>query len=147
MEKRQEGGKPAANTPIKLIFIILYFTAGPRRIRAGSRINAERKAKSPFIVIPIMRNGSVRSHTNGYTTSASSANGQHKKRSIIHSINVNMCNLLCYSSPVYGEYANLVSGTDPECILKQDSLPFFLFPFCVTFFRFHSKQFSIIQSG
>jgi hypothetical protein len=68
----------------------LHFAPGPRRILAGSIINAERKAKIPFMVKPIMRNGSVRSQTIGYNTRARNANGQHKKRRMIQRINVNM---------------------------------------------------------
>jgi len=76
-----------------LKIFILHFAPGPRRILAGSIISAERKEKSPFIVRPMMRNGSVRNQTMGYSTNASNANGQHKKRRMIQRINVNICNL------------------------------------------------------
>jgi hypothetical protein len=45
--------------------IISHFAPGPWRILAGSMISAERKAKSPFIVIPTIRNGSNKTQTSG----------------------------------------------------------------------------------
>lgn len=76
-----------------IIYLELQFALDPPKILTGSIINTERKAKSPLIVMPMMRKGSVRSHTIGYRTNANNANGQHRKRRIIQRINVDICYL------------------------------------------------------
>jgi len=53
-------------------------TRGPRRILTGKKSMALNNSKTPCTAIPRMRNGSVRSQTMGYSTSASSASGQQR---------------------------------------------------------------------
>jgi hypothetical protein len=52
----------------------------------------------------------------GYSTSANNANGQHKKRRTIQSINVNMVTSMGYSFILYGKPANYVTG-DEQIVL------------------------------
>ena len=47
-----------------IVALLLHFP-NPAMILAGSRIRAFRKVKSPSTVIPIRRNGSIRSQING----------------------------------------------------------------------------------
>ena len=116
----------------------LYCAPGPRKTLAGSEISAVRKANKPFIVKPIMRNGSNKSQTIGYSTSANSANGQHRKRRMTHKINVNICNLLLIFFPSYTQRYQLGYTSSKSYIPKNSFLLFFSI--------FHSKQFSIILS-
>jgi len=57
---------------------------GPRSSRTGSMKSALSKPKTPLTVIPTIRKGNVRSHTMGYKTSASSANGQQRTKRMHH---------------------------------------------------------------
>jgi hypothetical protein len=50
----------------------------------GSMNMALRRPKTPLTAIPTRRKGSVSNQTMGYSTSASSATGQHKKNRMIH---------------------------------------------------------------
>ena len=65
----------------------------------------------------MIRNGSVRIQTIGYSTSANNANGQHKKRRTIQSINVSILTSLCYSFILYGNAADYVSNNSPMILL------------------------------
>ena len=117
-------------------FYFYRFAPGPWRTLPGSIINAVRKEKSPFIVKPMIRNGSIRIQMMGYRSSANNANGQHKKRSMIQSINVNMGTSLLYSFILYGKSANYV--TDDEQIvlpLPHDCSLHWMIPFLkISFF-------------
>jgi len=57
---------------------------GPRSSRTGNIKSALSRLKTPWTVIPTIRNGKVSNHTIGYKTSASNANGQHRIKRMHH---------------------------------------------------------------
>src|SRR5882672_10005708 len=57
---------------------------GPRRRQIGSMKTALKRPRSPRTAIPTRRTGTVRSHTMGYSTRASSASGQQSTHRMIH---------------------------------------------------------------
>lgn len=63
---------------------LLQIARGPRNSRTGNKNIALINPRTPCTAIPMIRNGSVSSHTMGYSTSASSASGQHSTNRIIH---------------------------------------------------------------
>ena len=65
-----------------------------RKMVTGRRMIASTRPRAPFTATPANRNGSKRSHTRGYKTSAASASGQHKKRRMSHNKNFAIRNLL-----------------------------------------------------
>ena len=67
-----------------------HAACGPRKTRTGKNIIALTNASAPPTAIPTIRNGSNSSHTIGYSTRATSANGQHNTNKMHHSRNFNM---------------------------------------------------------
>jgi hypothetical protein len=73
----------------------------------------------------MIRNGSIRIQMMGYRSSANNANGQHKKRSMIQSINVNMGTSLLYSFILYGKHADEVTGHERIILSLPPIVPYF----------------------
>jgi len=83
---------------------------GPRRSRMGSMKMALMSPRTPSTAIPTMRKGNVSNHTIGYSTSASSASGQHKKNRMIHNKKAAMATSVWRRRSKYCEQRQLRAG-------------------------------------
>src|ERR1019366_1506735 len=63
---------------------------GPRNTRAGNRMMAFNNSSTPSTANPSSRNGNRNNHTNGYSTSTSSAKGQQRNNKMHHRKKVNI---------------------------------------------------------
>lgn len=70
-----------------------YAACGPRKIRAGRNNIPRSNSRTPSTAIPTIRNGSKISQTNGYSSKASKASGQHSTSKMHHSRNFTIASL------------------------------------------------------